>query len=129
MERWQQLEEYVRSNMEKVTGSARLTVASGRFGDADVLAGIGASAALSISDAPFEGPIATVRVAKIEDKFVVNPTFKELENAELEFLVSGSEDSITMVEGEAKEVSEEIMLEAIEFSHIEIKKSLNYKKN
>ena len=96
--------------------------------DADVLAGIGASAALSISDIPFEGPIATVRVGKVNDAFIINPTFAELETAELKFIVSGSEDSIIMVEGEAKEVSEETMLKAIEFSHTEIKKLIELQK-
>jgi len=96
--------------------------------DADVLAGVGASAALSISDAPFEGPIATVRVAQVDDSFIVNPTFEEIEKASLEFVVSGSDDAITMVEGEAKEVSEETMLAAIEFSHAEIKKLIDLQK-
>ncbi len=96
--------------------------------DADVLAGIGASVALSISDIPFEGPIATVRVAQVNDIFIINPTFAELETAELEFLVSGSEDSIIMVEGEAKEASEETLLKAIEFSHTEIKKIIDLQK-
>lgn len=96
--------------------------------DADVLAGVGASAALSISDVPFEGPIATVRVAQIDGEFIINPTFKEIENASLEFIVSGSEDSITMVEGEAKEVSEETMLKAIEFGHNELKKIIDLQK-
>jgi polyribonucleotide nucleotidyltransferase len=96
--------------------------------DADVLAGIGASAALSISDIPFEGPISTVRVAQVNDTLIINPTFKELENFDLEFIVSGSEDSIIMVEGEAKEVSEEALLKAIEFAHIEIKKIIEVQK-
>ena len=89
--------------------------------DADVLAAVGASAALSISDIPFHGPIASVRVGKIEGQLVVNPMLPELERCVLEFVVSGTEESIVMVEGEAKEVSEKEMLEAIEFAHENIK--------
>ncbi|MBD3226055.1 MAG: polyribonucleotide nucleotidyltransferase, partial [Caldithrix sp.] len=87
----------------------------------DVLAGLGASAALSISDIPFAGPIATVRVTKVKDKYIINPTIDQIENSELELVVAGSKDSIVMVEGEAKEVSEEIILEAIDEAHKAIK--------
>ncbi len=96
--------------------------------DADVLAAVGASAALCISDIPFEGPIASVRVAKIDGNFVVNPTISDLEKCSLEFIVSGSEDSIVMVEGEAKEVSESEMLKAIKFAHTEILKIITLQK-
>ncbi len=89
--------------------------------DADVLAAIGASAALSISDIPFDGPIASVRVGKIGDELILNPKFSELEECKLEFIVSGKEDAIVMVEGEAKESSESEMLAAIEFAHENIK--------
>jgi polyribonucleotide nucleotidyltransferase len=94
--------------------------------DADVLAAIGASAALSISDIPFEGPIASVRVGKIDGSLIINPTRSEIEQCSLEFIVSGSADSIVMVEGEAKEISEKEMLEAIEFAHTEIKKLIDF---
>jgi len=90
--------------------------------DADVLAGLGASAALAISDVPFLGPIATVRVAQINEQFVINPTISDLEFATLEVVVAGSEESIMMVEGEAQEVSEEVLLEAIDAAHSAIKK-------
>lgn len=89
--------------------------------DPDVIGAVGASAALAISDIPFEGPIGEVRVCLIGDQFVVNPTYKEIEEAKLEIVVAGTEDSILMVEGEAKEVSEETMLEAIKFGHEYIK--------
>jgi polyribonucleotide nucleotidyltransferase len=96
--------------------------------DADVLAAVGASAALSISDIPFEGPIASVRVGKIHNDFIVNPTLSEIEKCELEFVVSGTEDSIVMVEGEAKEISEMEMVDAISFAHNEIKKLIALQK-
>ncbi len=90
--------------------------------DADVLAGTGASAALMISDIPFNGPVATVRVALIHDEYVVNPTISQLEEATVELVVSGSSESIVMVEGEAREVAEEILLKAIDTAHEAIKK-------
>lgn len=89
--------------------------------DPDVIGAVGASAALAISDIPFEGPIGEVRVCLLGDHFVVNPTYKEIEGARLEIVVAGTEDSILMVEGEAREVSEETMLEAIKFGHEHIK--------
>ena len=85
--------------------------------DADVLAGLGASTALMLSDIPFNGPIATVRVAKINEEFVINPTIKQIEESQLELVVAGSEDSIMMVEGEAKEVPESDLLQAINEAH------------
>ncbi len=90
--------------------------------DADVLAAVGASAALSISDIPFLGPIGEVRVCRTEGKFVVNPSLEEIEKSDLELTVAGSEDSIMMVEGEAKEISESEFLEALKYAHEEIKK-------
>ena len=85
--------------------------------DADVLAGLGASTALMLSDIPFNGPIATVRVAKINEEFVINPTIKQIEESQLELVVAGSQDSIMMVEGEAKEVPESDLLQAINEAH------------
>lgn len=96
--------------------------------DPDVIGAVGASAALAISNIPFEGPIGEVRVCLIGDKFVVNPTYKEVEASRLEIVVAGTEDSILMVEGEAQEVSEETMLEAIKFGHEAIKKLVNLQK-
>ena len=90
--------------------------------DADVLAALGSSAALVVSDIPFAGPIATVRVAKINGQFVINPTLSMLEDAEIELLVAGSEKSIMMVEGEAGEASEDDLLGAINTAHEAIKK-------
>lgn len=85
--------------------------------DPDVIGAVGASAALAISDIPFEGPIGEVRVCLIGDQFIINPTYKEIEDSQLEIVVAGTEDSILMVEGEAQEVSEETMLKAIKFGH------------
>ncbi|WP_200978690.1 polyribonucleotide nucleotidyltransferase [Echinicola sp. 20G] len=88
----------------------------------DCLAGLAASAALAVSDIPFNGPISEVRVAKIDGELVINPTPTKLEEATLEFIVAGSLDFILMVEGEANEISEDEMVEAIQFAHEEIKK-------
>lgn len=88
----------------------------------DALAGLAASAALAVSDIPFNGPISEVRVARIDGQFVINPTFSELEKADIDIMVAATVDNIMMVEGEMKEVSEADMLEAIKFAHEEIKK-------
>ncbi|MBN2518967.1 MAG: polyribonucleotide nucleotidyltransferase [Bacteroidales bacterium] len=87
----------------------------------DSLAGLAASAALSISDVPFNGPISEVRVARINGKLIINPTFTELEEADIDIIVGATIDNILMVEGEMKEVSENEMLEAIKFAHEAIK--------
>ena len=79
----------------------------------DVLAVIGASAALWVSDIPFQGPIGAVRIGLIENEFIVNPSPEELENSKLDLIIAGTKDSIIMMEGEAKEVPEEIVLKAI----------------
>ncbi len=88
----------------------------------DALAGLAASAALSVSDIPFNGPISEVRVARIDGKLVLNPSFSELVKADIDIMVGATLDNILMVEGEMDEVSEEEMLEAIKFAHEEIKK-------
>lgn len=90
--------------------------------DSDVIAAIGASAALSISGIPFNGPIGEVRVGRIEGNFVCNPTMKEIELSDMEIIVAGTADSIMMVEGESNEVSEDELLDALKFAHQEIKK-------
>lgn len=88
----------------------------------DALACLAASAALAVSNIPFDGPISEVRVAKIDGEYVINPTRSALANATLDFIVAGSLDNILMVEGEAKECQEDEMLEAIKIGHEEIKK-------
>ena len=87
----------------------------------DCLVALAASAALTISDVPFNGPISEVRVARIEGKFVINPYISDLEKADIDLIVAGSAKDIVMVEGEMKEVSEAEMAEAIRFGHEAIK--------
>jgi len=87
----------------------------------DALAGLAASAALAVSDIPFQGPISEARVARVNGEFVVNPTFGQLAEADLDIMVGATYDNIMMVEGEMDEVSEAEMLEAIKFAHEAIK--------
>ena len=87
----------------------------------DALAALAASAALTISDIPFNGPISEVRVARIDGKLIINPLISELENADIELIVAGNAQDICMVEGEMNEVSEDEMAEAIRFAHAAIK--------
>lgn len=87
----------------------------------DALAGLAASAALAVSDVPFNGPISEVRVARIAGKFVLNPTFTQLEDADMDIIVAATLDNIMMVEGEMKEVSEEDLLSAMKVAHEAIK--------
>ncbi|MTI21861.1 polyribonucleotide nucleotidyltransferase [Fulvivirga sp. RKSG066] len=87
----------------------------------DALAALAASAALSVSDIPFNGPISEVRVARIDGKFVVNPSMEDKEKADLDLIVAATLDNILMVEGEMDEVSEDDMLEAIKVAHESIK--------
>ena len=87
----------------------------------DALAGLAASAALAVSDIPFNGPISEVRVARIDGKFKINPTSEELEKADLDIMVAATMDNIMMVEGEMSEVSEKDLLEAMMFAHEAIK--------
>lgn len=97
-------------------------ISADRESTPDSLAGLAAAAALSVSDIPFNGPISEVRVARINGEYRVNPTFEELKSADLDIMVGATYENIMMVEGEMKEVSEEVMLGAIEFAHQEIKR-------
>jgi len=90
--------------------------------DPDVLAAVGASAALSISDIPFAGPVGEVRVGRVNGELICNPTLMQIKEGDLELVVGGTADSILMVEGEALEVSEDELLAALKFAHDEIKK-------
>jgi len=83
----------------------------------DIPAMIGASCALSISDIPFQGPIGGVRVGRIDGKLVINPTVEEQKNSELNLIVAGTKDAVLMVEAGAKELPEDIILEAIMYGH------------
>jgi len=87
----------------------------------DALAAFAASAALSVSDIPFQGPISEVRVARVEGQYVINPTFEQKEKADMDFIVAASIENILMVEGEAKEISEDDMLQALKLAHDAIK--------
>ena len=95
---------------------------------ADVLAGVGASAALTVSDIPFNGPIATVRVGRVEGKFVTNPTRDQMEDSDMEIIVSGNEKTIVMVEGEAELISEKEFIDAMRFAHEPIKELIELQK-
>ncbi|MCY0967920.1 polyribonucleotide nucleotidyltransferase [Chryseobacterium wangxinyae] len=90
----------------------------------DDLAGLAASAAIAITDIPFNGPMSEVRVVRIDGKLAVNPNYEDLKLADLDIMVGATKDSIVMVEGEMKEISEAEMLEAIQFAHVEIKKQV-----
>jgi polyribonucleotide nucleotidyltransferase len=96
-----------------------LVLSADRENPSDVLALTGASAAICFSDMPWGGPIAGVRVGRVDGQFVVNPTFAEQEKGDLNFIVTCSRDAITMVEGAAKEISESVMIDALLFAHRE----------
>lgn len=89
---------------------------------ADILGIIGMSAALMLSDIPFEGPVAAVKVGRINGDFIINPDLSESEKLDMNLVVAGTEDSVLMVEGEAIEVSEATLLQAIDYAHSEIKR-------
>jgi len=93
------------------------TISADQINPPDVVAMIAAFSAVYISDVPFDGPVSAVRIAVFEDNFIINPTFEEIEKCELDIIVAGTEKGITMVEGGAKEVSEELMLKAISEAH------------
>ncbi len=89
--------------------------------DPDVMGTTGASAALMLGGFPFEGPVSEVKIAKIADTYIVNPTYAQLAESELEITVAGTDDSLVMVEGVSKEISEDTFLEAIAFAHDQIR--------
>ncbi len=97
-------------------------LSSDQENDSDILGIIGASAAITISDVPFDATIAAVRVGKIDGELIVNPTFEQLHESALDIVVAASAESLIMVEGEAKEISEQELVEALEFAHENCKK-------
>ena len=105
-----------------------MVLSSDRENDPDVMGLIGASAALSISDIPFMGPISAVRIGRIQGELIINPTYSELEESDMDLVIAGSEDSIVMVEGESREASEEDMLAALELGHNHIKEIIALQK-
>ena len=94
----------------------------------DALVGLAASAAISLSDIPFDGPISEVRVARIDNNFIINPSKSQLNESDIDIMVGASEDSVVMVEGEFDEISEEEMTDAIRFAHEEIKRQIDAQK-
>ena len=99
-----------------------LVVSADDANPSDIPAIIGASAALTLSDIPFDGPVGAVRIGRVDGRLIVNPTHEEMEKGTLNLTVAGTDKSIVMVECEAKEVSEEVVLEALALAHQEIKK-------
>ncbi|HEV2278582.1 MAG TPA: polyribonucleotide nucleotidyltransferase [Acidobacteriaceae bacterium] len=99
-----------------------LVLSADKENDPDVCAINGASAALALSDVPFGGPVGAVRVGRVNDQFVVNPTYDERRDSKINIMVVGTKDGIVMIESGSAGVSEEIVVEAIEFGHTEIKK-------
>ena len=93
--------------------------------DGDILALIGASAALSLAGTPFQGPIGAAKVGYKNGQYLLNPTVSELEDSELELVVAGTANAVLMVESEAKELSEDVMLGAVMFGHREMQKVIN----
>jgi len=91
----------------------------------DILAIIGASAALEISDIPFQGPIAGVRVGRVQDQFICNPNLEQIKEGDLDLVVAASRKAVVMVEGSAKELPEQTFIEAITFAHQSIQKILD----
>lgn len=94
--------------------------------DGDVLGAVGASLAIHLSDIPFAGPMAEVRVGRVDGNFVINPTVSELKESDIDMVVGGTEDSILMIEGEMHEISEAEMLNAIKAAHDAIKKLCDF---
>jgi polyribonucleotide nucleotidyltransferase len=97
--------------------------------DSDVISIVGASCALAISGAPFNGPVGAVRVGRINGEFVINPTFQQLENSDLDLVLAGTKKAIIMVEGAAKEIPESVMLEALEAGHKGIQDIIKLQEN
>jgi len=104
-------------------------LSSDKENDPDVLGTIGASTALMISDIPFNGPIASVRVGRVDGELIINPIFSQLEDSDVDIVIAASEDAIAMVEGESREISEEELIEILEFGHEAIKKIIQLEKD
>ena len=101
------------------------------FGDeniSDILGVIGISAALGISDIPFDGPVSAVRIGILKDSFVINPDLQEMDQCDFSMIVAGSEDAVLMVEGGGLEITEPVLLEALNIAHEEIKKVIALQK-
>ncbi len=92
----------------------------------DALCGLAASAAIAVSDIPFNGPMSEVRVGRVNGQWIINPTMQEMENADADMMIAGTAKDINMLEGEFKEISEEEMVEAIKIAHIAIKEQCQF---
>jgi polyribonucleotide nucleotidyltransferase len=110
------------------TQVACFVISADQENDADVLGMLGASTALSLSSIPWDGPIAGVRVGRVENEWIVNPTFEELDFSDMDIVVAGSEDSIVMVEGAALEISEEEFVEVLNVAHPAIKELIGFQR-
>src|SRR5919197_4817736 len=106
-----------------------LVISGDQENDPDVLAMNGASAALCLSGMPFDGPVGAVRVGQIDGRFVVNPSTEQQKVSTLELVIAGTEEAVLMVEAGAREVAEEVMLDAIAFGHAECKKFARLQKD
>ncbi|MFH1504612.1 MAG: polyribonucleotide nucleotidyltransferase [Candidatus Omnitrophota bacterium] len=106
-----------------------MVLSSDRKNDPDILAINAASCAVFISDIPFDNPIGAVRVGKVDNKLIINPTYKERENSVLDLVVVGTQEKIVMLEGGLNELSEEEVLEAIKFAHFPIKELIELQKS
>ena len=109
-------------NFRNETQVIALVLSADKENDPDVVGINAASAALTLSDIPFNGPVGAVRVGRVNDQFVINPSYEERKESVLNIMVVGTKDGIVMVESGAKEVSEEVVFDAIEFGHGEVKK-------
>jgi polyribonucleotide nucleotidyltransferase len=92
------------------------TLSADRENQPDTLITVGASAALMISDIPFNGPVSSVRVARVDGEFIVNPTFQESEAGDLDIIVAGTKDAVVMIEAGAKQAPEDVIIAAVEFA-------------
>jgi len=108
-------------DFQNETQIACFIISADQENDADVLGMVGASAALSLSRIPWGGPIAGVRVGRVDGEWVINPTFSQLDYSDCDIVVAGKEDSVVMVEGHAAEISEDELVEALEVGHEAIK--------
>ena len=109
-------------NFRNETQVIALVMSADKENDPDVIGINAAAAALALSDIPFNGPVGAVRVGRVSDQFVINPTYAERKESTLNIMVVGTKDGIVMVESGSKEVSEELVFDAIEFGHGEVKK-------
>ncbi|UCG76755.1 MAG: polyribonucleotide nucleotidyltransferase [Gemmatimonadota bacterium] len=110
------------------TQVACFVISADQENDADVLGMLGASTALTLSPIPWEGPIAGVRVGRVENEWIINPTFEELDFSDMDIVVAGSEDSIVMVEGAALEIAEDEFVEALNIAHDAIRELIGFQR-